>query len=414
MNKPSEFSEQLQREPAPKSPETLDRDILNFAREQTPVAVKMPWRPPVWMSAMATCSVVGVAVLLVVRAPQESLSVNSPIRMEIPQSMPAKSMVLEEIVVTARKKNEPFQRKGVGASSAAAYRELELDLMAASDDADEMSPEADSAADSAIDSAAERQAMDSEDVSNISRRRIALADKLALIEGELVSESKFAEAATALAAAPATEASAAKQSGDVPGGVSGEIDAAKNLAKSTQRSAPVLSPKQSSQFSLEEITVTAQKRPEQSQQQSAIQDAVARAEPSTTDSNAAELNKEQFISRSKPNPGLGGMALTSSLAAGSVNAESENTESKNAEIGNERSKDKERADEGLQGVLFSDADNGMSDTEIKEALKELKELIDAGKKAKAEQGYEELLEECQACGLPETLDEALAELKTLE
>ncbi len=70
MKNPSEFSEQLKREPAINSPDSLDQEILAYSRDHAPQSQVL--RTPRWMSAVATCSVIALSVLLVMRSNQES------------------------------------------------------------------------------------------------------------------------------------------------------------------------------------------------------------------------------------------------------------------------------------------------------------------------------------------------------
>ncbi len=138
MNIPSEFSIQLEREGAPASPESLDLKILKYSREQAPQ--KMGFRSNTWLSAVAACSVMGIALLVVLRAPDETLLLDEtsleeamslddmrPFKVEMmnaPAKSPvAKGAVYEEVLsgghVAAPENKSEFRSKAVQTQSEA-------------------------------------------------------------------------------------------------------------------------------------------------------------------------------------------------------------------------------------------------------------------------------------------------------
>ncbi len=101
MNGPSEFSSQLHREVAPASPASLDQQILKYAHEHAPKKVGVG--STTWLSAVATCSVMGIALLIVLRAPDETLLLDDqlPVRTEMidAPSPSIKGAVFDQAVV---------------------------------------------------------------------------------------------------------------------------------------------------------------------------------------------------------------------------------------------------------------------------------------------------------------------------
>ena len=104
--------------PSPRSSSELDKKILAYAKQQLPE--KKPYRPPLWLSGMATASVIAIAILIAIPdqppalpAPPRSAATKEPVKKV--------EMLMQQ---SARKQSAPL------AASAALYAEQE---MAASD-----------------------------------------------------------------------------------------------------------------------------------------------------------------------------------------------------------------------------------------------------------------------------------------
>ena len=80
MNKPSAFSRQLQTESVPLSPASLDERILDYSRQHVPDR-NLPFISP-WVSVFATCSVMGIALLLVLRTSVPTAFEDIPVSFE--------------------------------------------------------------------------------------------------------------------------------------------------------------------------------------------------------------------------------------------------------------------------------------------------------------------------------------------
>ena len=103
--------------PSPRSPSELDKKILAYAKQQIPE--KKPYRPPLWLSGMATASVIAIAIFIAIPDQPPTLL---PTPRSAVMEKPAKvEMLMQQ---SARKQSAPV------AASAALYAEQE---MAASD-----------------------------------------------------------------------------------------------------------------------------------------------------------------------------------------------------------------------------------------------------------------------------------------